>query len=190
MKQRVMAAVLLCTAVLTPGLPARAADFQSHGYLLASFGEADTHFRTSVTDEINGDDDAYELGVGFAFSPYLSIEGSYQDFGKPFGYAGCPIDVFCIAVVPFSREKVSVDGWSAALRGALPITETLSVFGRLGFLSWDASASSQGLNDSGTDLLYGAGIAADFNRRFGVQLSYEKADVGIETVKLGARLGF
>lgn len=194
MNTRIFLTLLLITAAPVSLSPVLASEFQSHGYLLASVGRADTFIltstRTSLTDEINGDDTAFEIGVGFAFSPYLSIEGSYQDFGKPSGYAGCPPDVLCIEIVPFSREEVSVDGWSVALRGALPVTDSLSVFGRLGFLSWDASARSQGLNDSGTDVLYGAGIAADLNDRFGLQLSYEKAEVDIETVKLGVRLRF
>lgn len=190
MNTRIFLTLLLIAGAPVSLSPVLASEFQSHGYVLASVGKADTLTRTSPTDEINGDDTAFEIGVGFAFSPYLSIEGSYQDFGKPYGYAGCPIDVLCIAIVPFSREEVSVDGWSVALRGALPVTDSLSVFGRLGFLSWDASARTQSLNDSGTDVLYGAGIAADLSDRFGLQLSYEKAEVDIETVKLGVRLRF
>lgn len=190
MKPQLFACFVFAVAVSIPGSSVLADDFESHGYVLASVGKADTLVRTSPTDEINGDDTTFEIGVGFAFSPYLSVEGSYQDFGKPYGYAGCPVDVLCIAIVPFSREEVSVDGWSVALRGALPVSETLSVFGRLGFLSWDASANGQGLNDSGTDLLYGAGIAADLTDRLGLQLSYEKATVDIDTIKIGVRLRF
>lgn len=190
MKPASFPSFFLLTILSFSASPGMASDFETHGYILAGVGKADTLARTSPTDEINGDDTAFEIGVGFAFSPYLSVEGSYQDFGKPYGYAGCPIDVLCIAIVPFSREEVSVDGWSVALRGGLPITESLSAFGRLGFLSWDASASSQGLNDSGTDLLYGVGIAADVSDRIGLQLSYEKAEIDIETVKVGVRLRF
>lgn len=168
MKPGLSPSFLLLMAFFLSVSPGMASDFETHGYILANVGKADTLARTSSTDETNADDTAFEIGVGYAFSPYLSVEGSYQDFGKPYGYAGCPVDVLCIAIVPFSREEVSVDGWSVAPRGGLPITESLSIFGRLGFLSWDTSASSQGLNDSGTDLLYGVGIAADLNDRLGL----------------------
>ncbi len=161
---------------------------ESYGYLLLGVGDSDTERRMSTVDVITGDDNSFEIGAGFAFNRYLSVEGSYQNFGEPDGFVGCPIDVFCIAVVPFAREAVKVDGWSVALRGAVPVTETLSVFARLGFLSWDASARSAVLNDSGTDLLYGIGLAADFNDRFGIQVSYEEAEVDIDTVKLGLRI--
>lgn len=190
MKLQRVTASLFIIALSLPTASARAAEFENHGYLIASVGKADTLKRGSLTDEINGDDTAFEIGAGFAFSPNFSIEASYHDFGEPYGYVGCPVEVLCIAIVPFSREAVAVDGWSVALRGAYPISERLSVFGRLGVLSWDASAISQSLNASGTDLLYGAGIATDLNDRFALQLSYEKADVDIETIKAGVRWRF
>lgn len=182
--------LFLTSVVLSLSAAAAQSDGDSHAYLLASIGTAITDIRTTPTDVIDDDDTAFELGVGFAFNPYLSIEASYQDFGNPYGYAGCPVDVLCIAIVPFSREQVSVDGWSAAVRGQVPVTESLSAFARAGLLSWDASASNPGLNDSGTDLIYGAGIATELNDRLGLQLSYEKAEIDIETVKLGVRLRF
>lgn len=190
MKTKNFVAFIVWVTILLAGSPASAGEFASHGYLLASIGEADTDFRPTISDAIQDDDTAFEIGVGFAFNPYFSVEGSYQDFGEPTGFAGCPPEVFCIAIVPLSAEPVEVTGWSVALRGAVPVTDSLSVFARLGFLSWDTSARTAGLNDSGTDLLYGGGIAADFNERFGLQLSYEEADPGIETVKLGVRLRF
>lgn len=166
------------------------ADPAGTGYLLASIGKATSEFRTSPSDAIQGDDTAFEIGVGFAFNEYLAVEASYQDFGEPDGFAGCPPDVLCIAIVPFAREPVSVDGWSAALRGTVPITESLSAFGRLGFLAWDTSASNQGLNASGTDLLYAVGIATDISDRMSLQLSWEQAEIDIETTKLGIRFRF
>lgn len=160
------------------------------GYLLLSLGNADADFRTSPSDAVQGDDTAFEIGVGYAISQYLAVEASYQNFGDPNGFAGCPPDVLCIAIVPFAREPVSVDGWSAALRGAVPVTDSLSIFGKIGFLAWDSSARNSGLNDSGTDFLYGVGIASELSDRLGLQLSWERADTEIETVKLGLRIGF
>lgn len=179
--------VLLSIGLSVAGAQALA-DTDSSAYLLASYGESDSEFSVSANDKVQGDDKSLELGVGFAFSEHLSVEASYQDFGNPDGFVGCPPDVFCIAIVPFSREPVDIDGWAAALRAALPITDTLSVFGRFGLLAWDSSARSPELNDSGTDLLYGIGIAVEFSERVGLQVSYEKAEVDIETVKLGLRL--
>lgn len=190
MNVKIYVASLLCLTALIAVNTAYASGFERHGYLLASVGKADTRMSPTSNDQIDGDDTAFEIGVGFAINPYLAVEGSYQNFGEPNGYAGCPVDVLCIAIVPFAREDVKVDGWSAALRGSVPLTETLSAFGRIGFLAWDASARTPSLDDSSTDLLYGVGISADFDTKFGLQLSYEKVEADIETVKVGVRMRF
>ncbi|MBT8132399.1 MAG: porin family protein, partial [Gammaproteobacteria bacterium] len=170
-------------------VPAQA-ETAGQGYFLVSAGKTDADFRTTSADAVQGDDTSFELGVGFAFNENFAIEASYQDFGEPDGFAGCPPDVLCIAIVPFAREPVSLNGWSAALRGAVPLTGSLSAFGKIGFLSWDTSATNQGLNASGTDLLYAVGVAADLNDRVSLQLSWEQAELDIETVKLGMRFNF
>jgi len=190
MKSFIYRVLSVLLVVISAAVPAMAAGFDRQVYLVVAAGQADTDARLSEVDEINGDDTAYELGLGYAFSPYLSVEGSYHDFGEPYGYAGCPRDLLCVAIVPYVRENVSLDGWSAALRGNIPLTDHLSLFGRVGLLAWDSSALNPGLNDSGTDLLYGAGIAADLNDRFGLQLSYERVDLDIDSLKLGVMMRF
>lgn len=189
MNAKIAVSVFSAVLMTATAMPCHA-DGDSRWYLLAGVGQANTEASFTSTDVIDGDDTAFEIGGGFAFNDNFSVELTYQDFGEPRGFAGCPPEVFCVAIVPFAIEKVSVDGWTAAVRGALPVTDVFSVFGRLGVLAWDASARNPGLNDSGTDLLYGGGVAVDIGNRFGLQLSYERADVDIETVKLGARFKF
>lgn len=181
--------VLLGLALSLNGTFARADDERS-SYVFASYGESDSEFSVTSNDTIQGDDKSYEIGFGYAFSKHLAVEGSYQNFGDPDGFAGCPPEVLCIAIVPFSREPVEIDGWAVALRGSVPFTDSLSGFARLGLLAWDASAQTPVLNDSGTDLLYGVGFAADYNESFGLQLAYERVELDIDTVKLGARFRF
>ena len=161
--------ILLVSVAALSGRTADAEGFEMHPYVFIGVGEADIERRLSVADVIDGDDDAYAIGAGFALNRYLSVEGSYQRFGKPDGFVGCPVDVFCIAVVPFAREDVEVDGWTAGLRGSLPVTDRLSVFARASLLAWETSARS----------------AADITDRLALQVSYEEANVDISTLKLG-----
>lgn len=189
MQIRKMLVAVLSLALLFAAGIARASS-PGYGYFLASFGETDSEFSVTPNDTIQGDDSSFEIGFGYAFNDYLAIEGSYQDFGEPDGFVGCPPDVFCIAIVPLSREPVEINGWSAALRGSVPFTDILSGFVRAGFLAWDASASSPSLNDSGTDFLYGAGLSADFTDRFGLQVSFEQVESDFETLKVGIRYRF
>lgn len=181
--------LLLSLALFLPAALV-SADDEHQGYLFASYGETDVEFSVTPNDTIQGDDRSFELGFGFALGKHLALEGSYQNFGDPDGFAGCPPDMACIAIVPFSREPVEIDGWAVALRGNLPLTDNLSGFIRLGLLAWDTSARTAVLNDSDTDLLFGIGLAADLGDRFGLQASFEQVELDIETVKVGVTYRF
>jgi hypothetical protein len=182
--RKLIGAGLLATGILLAA-PAGAAGHEDHYFAFLNVGDSDTSFRTPV-DVVGNDDTSFELGFGYAFNRYLSVQGSYHDFGSPTGVvAECPPEVLCVApnIIGGFVEDVSFDGWSAALRGTVPINENLALFGTLGAITWDASARH--LNDSGTDLIYGAGVIWNFAERWGVQFSYEKVDLDIETGKLG-----
>jgi hypothetical protein len=112
------------------------------------------------------------------------VEGGYHDFGEPIGFAGCPIEVFCIQA--FVPEAVSIEGWSASLVATTSLIEQVEVFGKIGFMSWDADARSPSLNDSGNDLLYAVGLVWNASKRWGVRASYEKVELDIESATLGA----
>ena len=81
-------------------------------------------------------------------------------------------------------------GWSASLVGTLPLNDDFSVYGQLGLLSWDASARSPTLNDSGTDLLVGAGLNWHVSKQWAISAGYEVADVDIKSTKLGLQFRF
>lgn len=187
---RKLAGPLLCVAGIALITPTAAADPESHFYAFLNVGSADTDYRT-VVDEVTDDDRAFGLGIGYAFNRYWSVEGGYHDFGEPAGFvAQCSPDVVCIAanIIGGFQEKVSFDGWSVALRGTLPISEKFALFGKLGVVAWDASATH--LSDSGEDLVYGAGMVWNVTGPWGVQLAFEELDLDIQTVGLGVIYSF
>lgn len=157
-------------------------------YAFANIGSSDSDFRTGVNDAVIDDDRSFEVGGGYAINRYLAIQGSYQDFGEPVAFAGCPPEVDCeLQAIP---EKVEIDGWSAALIGTVPIGQRFAAFGKLGVVAWDASARSPSLNDSGEDLIYGAGLRWEVSDRWGVDVAYEEVDLDIRSVKVGALFHF
>ncbi|NNF67188.1 MAG: outer membrane beta-barrel protein [Gammaproteobacteria bacterium] len=164
------------------------ADNEGQWYALAGVGKASTDIPLTSIERIDDDDTAFEIGLGYAFNKTFSLEGSYLNFGEPTGFSFCPPDLVCVTL--FTSEPVDVDGWSAAIRGTMPVSDNFSVFARLGLLAWDASASSPLLNDSGTDLLYSIGVASQINDRVGVQVSIDNAEADISMLKLGFTLGF
>lgn len=186
MKHTCWFAVTLTSAALAAS--AAQAQPSSNFYAVASVGYSDTSFRPTVNDVIDDDDQSFEVGIGYAFNRYLSVQGSYHDFGEPTGFANCPPGVLCITVT--TPEPVEVDGWSASVIGHLPLGERLSLFGKAGILSWDTSASSSSLDDSGEDLLVGAGVSWQLTDRWGVELAYERVDLDIDSGKLGVAFRF
>lgn len=157
-------------------------------HAFANVGNADADFRPGVNDAVNDDDQSYELGVGTALGQHLLVQLSYQDFGSPTAYAGCPPEVDCSLVS--TAEPVDIDGWSAAVVGKLPLGRGFSLFGKAGVTAWDASAASATLNDSGTDLLYGAGAWWSATEQWSVVVQYEEVNLDIRSVKAGIVLEF
>lgn len=89
---------------------------------------------------------------GFRFSPYWAVEIDYQRLTESEDeIAG--VDV-----------ELDVDAWTLSLRPILPIGETIDLYGRAGWIWYDATAetSSPGfdfsLDDSGSEFTWGAGV--------------------------------
>jgi OOP family OmpA-OmpF porin len=183
-----LVAVAAAASTIAFAAPAALAEPQSGFFAVASIGDTDIHYRPQINDVIADSTRTFELGIGYAINPNISIQGSYHDYGNPIGYAGCPPEVLCI--LAFSPEEVEVDGWSATVVGTLPISNKFAVFGKLGMMAWDTDARSSSLNDSGEDLIYAAGISWNLSERWGIQLSYEELDLDFRSSKLGAMFRF
>ncbi|NIP16917.1 MAG: outer membrane beta-barrel protein [Xanthomonadales bacterium] len=154
-------------------------------FAFLNVGGADTGFTTTV-ETVTDDDRSFELGFGYAFNRYLSVQGSYHDFGTHTGLvAQCPPELVCIApnIHGGFLERVSFDGLSVSLRGTIPLSDKLALFGTLGIISWDASAPH--MDVSGEDLVYSAGLAWEVSDDWGLQISYEEVDLDIQSGKFG-----
>ncbi len=107
-----------------------------------------------------------EDDTGFRFS------GGYQfnrNFGAEVGY----VTLFDKSIF---GSNVEVDGFELLAVGKMPLANNFSVYGKLGFLMWDAKASGIG-SDDGTDLTYGIGLQYDLSRNFGVRGQWQRYDV-------------
>ena len=104
---------------------------------------------------------AYKVFGGYQFNDYLAIEGGYFDLGK-FGYTATTTPPGTL------NGELRFKGFNLDLIGMLPLTDSLSAFGRIGF-------------DDGrtTDQFSSTGILAtrnpnpqktEFNTKFGVGL--------------------
>ena len=144
---------LLAAALLLPV----AAMADSGFYIGGSIGNSTVEFDTadigipSVPLSYDEDDSGYKLFGGYRFDlPVVEfgIEAGYVDFGNPgFDILGDP-------------ASIAADGfnlWGIAGIGLGP----LDLYGKIGYLAWDAEAVYQGLtsSDDDSDLGYGIGLA-------------------------------
>ena len=111
----------------------------------------------------------------------------------------CPPAV-CFAFIQPAPVQVDISGWSARLTGSLPLGSRFAAFASVGVVGWDASTDAivtlpdgsrvDDLDDSGEDLVYGAGLQWHVSDRWSLQAFYEHVDLDIESGKLGATFRF
>lgn len=195
----VVAAVLLAASPLAAG--------ESRWYLTGKLGQARMEqnfgppgFGWRVDDRGS----VTSVEVGFGLHRHLGLQAGYHDLG---GFVGaprpcrtgdiCPLPASLpqfAAVFPGRAEFTAVS-LSAVPRW--PLTERVSVYGKLGVLDWqgrlsaplDGGGAYQIQRSSDRDLLAGIGARYAFPKGLGLLLEYESSDL-LDTVSLGASWRF
>jgi OOP family OmpA-OmpF porin len=160
---------------LTAAMAAQA-DVQPGFYVGAGFGSTkidDDGFDDAGID-FDDSDTGFKVFGGYSFNQNFAIEASYFDFGEASG----SFDDF---VGPVSFD-VGVSGLSASAVGVLPLSDMFSLFGRLGYASYDIDAhasvggQSGSSSESESDLVYGAGAALSLGQ-FEARAEFEAINV-------------
>ena len=93
-----------------------------------------------------------------------------------------------------SSVSAEVDGWALAGKFMLPLNEQFGVFGKLGMIMWDVEGggAASGIDDDGTDLLYGIGAQYMFTDQFGIVGEWEWYDIDndVDLFSIGALYKF
>lgn len=179
-------------------LAAGPAGAQDPGFFaFADVGKADAERFVGEVDVIDGDDFSWDLGVGYSFSRFVALQFAYHDFGDVEAIAGCPPDLLCIAddgtpIQASSPDTVKVEGLSLAIVGNYPLPNLpIGLFAKIGAIDWDSDwEGNTFLDESGTDLILGAGVSWAPSERVTLKLAYEEADIEIKSVTLGAAFRF
>lgn len=176
-------------------MPAMAQD--SGFYAFVNVGQADAERVVGAVNVIDGDDVTYDLGAGYTFGRYLSVQAAYHDFGEMNAIAGCPPEVLCIAddgttIIAFSPDEASIDGVSLQLIGRYPLQSVpVDFFAKVGTIAWDSDwRHAPGVNESETDFMFGGGASWRAIDRVSVQLQYEKVNLDMESFTVGATFHF
>jgi OmpA-OmpF porin, OOP family len=165
---------VLAALALTASMAARA-DVQPGFYMGAGVGS--TKIDDDGFDDIDFDDSdtGFKVFGGYSFNQNFAIEASYFDFGEASG----SFDDFGDSV----NFDVGVSGFGVFAVGMLPLGDTFSLFGKLGYASYDIDAhvdivgvGSGSSSDSQSDMMYGAGGALSFGQ-FAVRAEFESINV-------------
>lgn len=165
---------ILAALALTAAMAAQA-DVQPGFYVGAGFGSS--KIDDDGFDDIDFDDSdtGFKVFGGYSFNQNFAIEATYFDLGEASGSFDDGFDVV--------NFDVGVSGLSASAVGVLPLSDMFSIFGRLGYASYDVDAhatvvgvGSGDASESESDLIYGAGAALSFGQ-FEVRGEFEAINV-------------
>ncbi len=120
----------------------------------------------------DADDTAFKVFGGYNFNQNFALELAFFDGGNPDERFG-----------PGSVE-VALDGINISALGRLPLNDVFSLFGKVGFASYDAEVKGRIGNNvvasddaSDEDLTYGIGAAFNIGSAIELRGEYEAVDV-------------
>jgi OOP family OmpA-OmpF porin len=162
----------LAAAFLACGMTVAHADNERGLYLGAGVGQFNIEVDDiDTTDELqeafDGDDTVFKVFGGYRFNPFIGVELDYIDLGGPED------------TVENVKVKAEINGFAPYLIGTLPIGP-IEGFVRVGYYFYDVEINGENLgsvDDSGEDLVYGAGIGLTLFEHLHARLEYEIIDV-------------
>jgi OOP family OmpA-OmpF porin len=134
-------------------------------------------FATSQTT-LDERDTTWKLFVGHQFYRNFAIEGGYTDFGR--------FSLTTMTTAPAGQigGSIRAHAWSLDAVGLAPLSERVSVFGKVGVQRWDTdtqlaaagagAASRASYGARGNDWKLGLGARYDFSHRVGVRVEWER----------------
>lgn len=183
----------LALVMLLTAFPAAA---EREFYLGFHLGRTDVEVNADdALDQIlDGDGNSRAYEVGFRFNDNFAVEAAYHDLSKVDGAVRpCAEGVPC-SDIPI-RGKINV--LSVAIVPQYAITGRISIFAKVGIVSWGADVEDA-LDDFDVtlddldeeDLVYGVGAEFQLLGRLSLVGRFESIGGDIETVSVGARVGF
>jgi OOP family OmpA-OmpF porin len=160
---------------LTAAMAAHA-DVQPGFYMGAGFGS--TKIDDDGFDGIDFDDSdtGFKVFGGYSFNQNFAIEAAYFDLGEASGTFDDLGDTV--------NFDVGVSGFNVSAVGVLPLSDMFSLFGKLGYASYDIDAKvsivgvgSGSDSQSESDMTYGAGASLSFAERFEARVEFEAINV-------------
>jgi OmpA-OmpF porin, OOP family len=174
-KTKLIGAMLLMMGVTGSALA------QNGFYAGASIGQATIDACSGVTN-CDDEDTGWKIFGGWEMNQNIAFEAGWVDMGEISGSIGG------------SAVSAEADGWTLAAKGILPLNEQFGLFARIGFIDWEIEGGGalSGVDDDGTDLMYGIGAQYMFTDQFGIFGEWEWYDVDddVDLLSIGALIKF
>lgn len=183
--------MLFAGLLLSAALPLAAQADNEHGWYgamtlgVSSYGNSqddEDNIRSELGQEgfqsnVHVDDNpsAFGLGLGYHFNPNFALEVNYLDLGD----ATAHVSVFSPQQFNL-REHLDASGADVDAIGLIPLSERVSLFGKLGLFSYhlddsiasDVPTGPQPPDANGTTWDLGAGVEIHFIRDLGMRAGY------------------
>lgn len=169
-------------SALLASAPAFAAD-DAGFYVGAGIGDGSVTVDIDEASDFDGSDTAFKVFGGYKFMKYVGVELEYVDGGDAEDQWRESFE----GVTEELKVTIGFSGFNASAVGFLPIGEKFSVFGKVGFMMWDADlrarysfdgfSDSESDSESGTDFSWGVGAGFDFTDNLGVRVEYQAFEI-------------
>lgn len=161
----------------------------AQGYAGLGFGQTTADFTDcSISTTCDDSDTGFKIFGGYRFNQNFALEGGYADLGES-----------TFSIPGFASGQAEATTIFVHAIGMLPITPTVSVYGKAGLHRWDAEETGQitgtpfSVSDDGVDLTFGLGLQANLSKQFSVRLeweSYDLDDSDVQFIGISAILHF
>ena len=167
--KKIAAALLLSSAVAAPAF---AADEGFYAGLNLGRASVSTPSGTVLTKK---NDTVYGVIAGYQFNQNWGVEAQYTGAGK-------------FATTTFSGKA---DTLSVAAIGTMPVSDTVSLYGKLGFASTKSKVSGTGYTGaSRSAATYGLGVQYNATPAVGIRFGWDRFGATITDTAVGAKHNF
>ena len=168
-------------------------------YVNVKYGQTDTEASVGDVFElaIDGEVDSEGYEVGWRINSYMAFQAGYHDLGNVVGLGlSCPDSQPCPGL-PLVGLEADTKAYSLTLVPQIPLTKSVSAFGKVGIVSWDSDvvgrldeATEFRENFSDEEIIYGGGLK--LRLLGGLSIFYELEYLGdsIESQHAGASWQF
>jgi len=158
--------LVMATLVLACAATFARAD-EKHGLFIGGAAGYGSQELSISTGNFQDNTTAWKGFVGYRLMRFIGFEAAYVDFGNASD---------TISGTDFSLKTT---GETAEVVGTIPLGSFLEIYGKAGYLWWNAKGDDSTNTDTttGNDPVYGAGAKIIFAKKMGLRLEYEQFDI-------------